>query len=165
MKQEKLVKLLFELIKNSRRSDRELAKSLDISQPTITRLRRVLEKEAIQQYTVIPDLAFLGFELVALTFASSKKLVHPLWDKGKEWAQKQPNVMYVSTGQGMDVDAVMVSVHKDYADFVRFYQAFRRDWSEQLQDFRIFLISVKGSVIMKKFSFNCLVDAYNETET
>jgi hypothetical protein len=59
----------------------------------------------------------------------------------------------------------MVSVHKDYADFVRFYQAFRRDWSEQLQDFRIFLISVKGSVIMKKFSFNCLVDAYNETET
>jgi len=44
MKQEKLLKLLFELIKNSKRSDRDLAKILDISQPTVTRLRKVLEK-------------------------------------------------------------------------------------------------------------------------
>jgi len=51
MKQENLVKLLFELIKNSKRSDRDLAKILGISQPTVTRLRKVLEKEAITQYT------------------------------------------------------------------------------------------------------------------
>jgi len=162
MKQENLTKLLFALIKNSKRSDRELAKSLGISQPTTTRLRKILEKEAIQQYTVIPNLSYLDFEIIAFTFARSKQLVNPLWDKGKEWAAKQPNVMFVSTGQGIDADAIMVSVHRDYADFVKFYHVFRRDWGDMLQDFKTFLISVKGSTQLKKFSFNCFVDLYKE---
>ncbi|UCE16971.1 MAG: winged helix-turn-helix transcriptional regulator, partial [Candidatus Bathyarchaeota archaeon] len=49
MRQEKLMELLCEIIKNSRRSDRELAKSLDFSQPSVTRLRKALEKGAILQ--------------------------------------------------------------------------------------------------------------------
>ncbi len=162
MKQENLVKLLFALIKNSKRSDRELTKSLGISQPTITRLRKVLEKDAIDQYTIIPNLSYLGFDIIAMTFARSKQLVQPLWEKGGKWAQEQPNVMFLSTGQGMDADAVMVTVHKDYADFVKFYHIFRRDWGDSLQDFKTFLISAKGSVQLKQFSFNCLIDAYDE---
>jgi len=162
MKQEKLLKLLFELIKNSKRSDRDLAKILDISQPTVTRLRKTLEKEAIEQYTIIPDLCYLGFDMVAFTFARSKELVHPLWEEGKKWGAQQPNVVFISTGQGIEADALMVSVHKDYADFAKFYQLFRRDWSKYLQDFKIFLISIKGSIIIKHFSFNYLVDAYHK---
>lgn len=163
MKQEKLVKLLFELIKNSKRSDRDLAKTLDISQPTVTRLRKSLEKEAIEQYTVIPDLSYMGFDIVALTFARSKELVQPLWEKGKKWAAQQPNVIFLSSGQGMGEDALMVSVHKDYANFVKFYQAFRRDWGPVLQDFNTFLISVRGSFLMKPFSFNYLIEAHKQT--
>ena len=165
MKEENLTKLLFALIKNSKRSDRELAKALQISQPTVTRLRKILEKEAIKQYTVIPNLSYLGFEIIAFTFSRTKQLVDPLWDKGRKWATGQPNVMFVSTGQGMDADAIMVSVHKDYADFVKFYQNFRRDWGDYLQNFRTFLISVKGSVQLKAFSLNCLVDSYAKEET
>jgi DNA-binding Lrp family transcriptional regulator len=164
MKQEKLFKLLFALIKNSKRSDRDLAKVLGFSQPTVTRRRKVLEKEAMKQYTIIPNLSYLGFDMVVFTFFRSKELVHPLWEKGKKWAAKQPNVVFVSTGQGMDADAIMVSVHKDYADFVKFYHVFRRDWGEHLEDFKIFLMSIKGSVQMKPFSFNYLIDAY-EKET
>jgi len=108
MKQEKLVKLLFELIKNSKRSDRDLAKKLGISQPTVTRLRKILEKEAIGQYTVIPNLSFINFDLLAFIFSRTKELVHPLWDEGKKWAEQQPNVVYASTGQGIDADALMV---------------------------------------------------------
>ena len=159
MKEENLTKLLFALIKNSKRSDRELAKALQISQPTVTRLRKILEREAIQQYTVIPSLSYLGFDIIAFTFSRTKQLVHPLWDNGKKWATEQPSVMYVSTGQGMDADVVMVSAHKDYADFVKFYQNFRRDWGDSLQSFRTFLISVKGSVQLKAFSLNCLVES------
>jgi DNA-binding Lrp family transcriptional regulator len=162
MKQEKLIKLLFELIKNSKRSDRDLAKSLDISQPTVTRLRKVLEKEAIHQYTVIPNLVYLDFDLIALIFSRSKELVHPLWDQGEKWSKERPNLVFVSTGQGLNADALMVSVHKNYADFVRFYQEFRRDWGKYLEDFRIFLISLSGSAIMKPFSFNYLIDAYKQ---
>jgi DNA-binding Lrp family transcriptional regulator len=40
-------------MKNSRRSDRELALVLGISQPTVTRLRTRLEKEGIiKEYTM-----------------------------------------------------------------------------------------------------------------
>lgn len=85
-----------------------------------------------------------------------------LWEKGKKWAAKQPNVVFVSTGQGINSDALMVSVHKNYAGFVKFYHIFRRDWGEHLEDFKIFLISIKGSVQIKPFSFNHLVDAYQK---
>jgi len=162
MKQEKLVKLLFELIKNSKRSDRDIAKALAISQPTVTRLRRALEKEAIEQYTVIPNLSYLGFDLATLIFFRSKELVHPLWEEGKKWAKEHPNVVFVTTGQGIDADALVVSVHKDYADFVKFYHIFRRDWGKYLEDFKVFLISISGSVIMKRFTFNYLIDAYHK---
>lgn len=165
MKQEKLFKLLFELIKNSKRSDRDLAKILDISQPTVTRLRKVLEQQAIQQYTIIPNLAYLGFDLVAFTFCRTKELVHPLWDKGKEWAKEQPNVLFVCTGQGMDSDAVMVSIHENYGDFAKFYHIFRRDWGKYLEDFKIFLLSLSGSIILKHFTFNYIIDAYEKRST
>jgi DNA-binding Lrp family transcriptional regulator len=162
MKREKLLKLLFALIKNSKRSDRDLAKTLGFSQPTVTRLRQTLEKEAIEQYALIPSLPYLGFDIIVFTFFRTKELVHPLWDKGKKWAAAQPNVVFVSTGQGMDSDAIMVSVHKNYADFVKFYHVFRRDWGKELADFKIFLMSVKGSVQLKPFSFNYLIDAYKK---
>jgi len=159
MKQENLLNLLSALIKNSKRSDRELARTLKVSQPTVTRLRKTLEKEAVKQYTVIPDLSYLGFDLIAFIIARSKELVQPLWDEGKKWGPRQPNVVFLSTGQGIDGDAIMVSIHKDYADFVKFYHVFRQDWSKYLEDFKIFLVSVRGSVQMKPFSFDYLVDA------
>ena len=34
----------------------------------------------------------------------------------------------------MNADAIMVSVHKNYADFVKFYHVFRRDWGKDLAD-------------------------------
>ena len=159
MKQDRLFKLLLELVKNSKRSDRDLAKALDVSQPTVTRMRKRLEKEAIRQYTVIPSLAHLGCDIVVFTFARSKELVQPLWERGEKWASKQPNVVFLTTGQGMGEDALMVSIHKDYGEYVRFYQDFRRDWSDSLQDFNSFVISAKGSIVMKPFSLGYLADA------
>jgi hypothetical protein len=104
----------------------------------------------------------LGFDVVVFTFARSKELVHPLWEKGKEWTNEQPNIVFASTGQGMDADVVMISVHKDYADFVKFYQDFRRDWGKYLEDFKTFIMSLKGSVQLKPFSFNYLVNTYKK---
>jgi DNA-binding Lrp family transcriptional regulator len=159
-----LAKLLFALIKNSKRSDRELGRALQLSQPTVTRLRKILEKEAIEQYTLIPNLSYLGFDLISFTFSTTKELVNPLEDKAQKWTSEQPSIMFASTGQGMDADAVMISVHKDYADFAKFYQKFRRDWGDSLENFRTFLVSVKGSVQLKALSPNCLVESYGKEE-
>lgn len=159
MKRDKLTRLLFELIKNSKRSDRELARTLHISQPTVTRLRKTLEKDAIEQYTVIPRISYLGYDIVAFTFAQSKELVQPLFERGKKWAANKPNVIFLSSGLGMEGDAMMVSIHREYADFIRFYTSFRRDWGDTLQNFRTFLISIRGSTQMKPFSYDYLIDA------
>jgi DNA-binding Lrp family transcriptional regulator len=57
-----------ELMKNSRRSDRELAKVLAVSQPTVTRIRTRLEKEGcIKEYTMIPDFSQLGYQMMDVT--------------------------------------------------------------------------------------------------
>jgi hypothetical protein len=61
-------------------------------------MRKKLEKEAVRQYTVIPSLAHLGFGIVVFTFARSKELVQPLWEKGKKWASEHRNVVYLTTG-------------------------------------------------------------------
>jgi len=41
------LKFISELMKNSRRSDRELARVLGLSQPTVGRMMKKLEKEGI----------------------------------------------------------------------------------------------------------------------
>src|SRR3989337_4425751 len=62
-------KMLAELVKNSRRSDRELAKAIGTSQPTATRVRTKLEKEGyIREYTAIPDFGRIGYTILALNF-------------------------------------------------------------------------------------------------
>jgi len=53
----KVRKFLLELLKDSKRSDREIAKVLGVSQPTITRMRnRLVQEGVIQEFTIIPDL-------------------------------------------------------------------------------------------------------------
>ena len=66
-------KLLFELMKDSHRSDRQLAKALDVSQPTVTRRRTMLEANIIEGYTITPTFGKIGFELTAFTFTKSKQ--------------------------------------------------------------------------------------------
>jgi len=157
MRQEKLVKLLRELIKNSRRSDRDLARILGFSQPSVSRLRKTLEKEAILQYTAIPDFAYLGFDLIVFTFYRMKEPLHPLREKAEKWLNEQPNVVFSSEGQGMDADRVMMSVHKDYADFSEFHQKCRRELGPYIESFRTFLVSLRGHETWRLFTFNELV--------
>ncbi len=157
MRQEKLVKLLCELIKNSRRSDRDLARILGFSQPSVSRLRKILEKEAILQYTAIPDFSYLGFDLIVFTLYRMKESLQPLREKAEKWLKEQPNIVFSSEGQGMEADRVMISVHRDYADFSEFHQKCRRELGPYIENFKTFLVSLKGNEIWRPFTFNDLV--------
>lgn len=64
-------RLFHELIRNSKRSDRELAKILGVSQPTITRTRKRLDEEMISEYTIIPVWENLGFEIMAFIYGKT----------------------------------------------------------------------------------------------
>jgi DNA-binding Lrp family transcriptional regulator len=62
------LKLISELMKNSRRSDRELAKAIGTSQPTVSRMIQKLEKQGIiSEYTMIPDFTKLGYSLLTIS--------------------------------------------------------------------------------------------------
>src|SRR4030043_2348412 len=68
------LRVIAELMKNSRRSDRELAKALHMSQPTVSRTIKRLEKEGIiKEYTMIPDFAKVGEKVLALVFVKLKQ--------------------------------------------------------------------------------------------
>jgi DNA-binding Lrp family transcriptional regulator len=71
---QKTIELISELSKNAKKSDRDIAKSLNISQPTVTRMRKRLEdKKYITEYTTILDLSKLGFEIISFIFFKTKK--------------------------------------------------------------------------------------------
>lgn len=119
MHADKIPKLLYELIKNARRSDRDLAKVLGFSQPTVTRTRRKLEDEKyVLQYTALPDFTKLGFELVAFTFMQwlpEEKVASPY-----KWLEKDPRVIFVAEGNGLGKNSLIVTMHKNYTNYSDF---------------------------------------------
>jgi DNA-binding Lrp family transcriptional regulator len=153
-------KILFELIKNSRLSDRKLSEILHVSQPTITRRRALIEKERLIEYTATPDLNKLGFEILAFTFARWKydKYAEERVQETKTFLAKHPNMLFVSTGTGMNWDRMCVSVHKSYSDYAKFMQELREYWEEYLERPVSFIVSLQSDSILRNLSFKYLAD-------
>jgi DNA-binding Lrp family transcriptional regulator len=157
-------KLLFELMKDSHRSDRRLAKALGVSQPTVTRRRALLEENFIEGYTIIPKFGKIGYELAAFTFLKSKlkqktgQEKEKALNKMKEWYLNQPNVILVADGRGMGWDAICVSLHEnfaDYADFIRLQDAELADFIIENQTFHA---DLKPGLVIKPFHLKYLAE-------
>jgi len=151
-------KLLFQMISNSKRSDREIAKILKISQPSVTRKRKILEDEGyIKEYTVIPDLHKMGYEILAFTFLSFSESKPELFDKAREWTKKRACVIYSHNGEGFGMNSAMISLHKDYSAFSRLITELREDWQPNLRDLQSFIVSMKRKDLsIKPFSLRYL---------
>ena len=165
----RMMSLLLELIKDSKRSDREIAKVLGVSQPTVTRMRQRLVREGvIQEFTVIPDLPRMGYEVAAFTVVKTKlgseNEMLEMRKRGKEWALKQPNVVYATGCEGMGMNGLIVSIHKDYSDYYQFIIELRGAWAAEMLDMQSFLISLKNKeVVMKPFSLKYLEELQEKT--
>lgn len=157
-KEKEKLQLLFELIKNARKSDREIAKALKISQPTITRKRALLDKEGyIREYTVIPNLEKMGYEIIAVSFLAFSEAKTELTEKAREWCKQQPSIIFATGGEGLGMHSIMVSVHKNYASFSKLVTKLREDWQPNLKDVQSFLMSVsRKELVYKPFSFRHL---------
>ena len=155
-------KILWELIKDSRRSDRTLAKILKSSQPTVTRRRARLEKDFIEGYTAIPKWEKIGFEVVAFTFVKTNRNVtrreqgKPILSEGREWLMKQPNVIFALSGEGMEWDGLIISYHTNYSDYIEFKIALDKELSAIITESRSFIAANIDKLIVKPFHFKYL---------
>jgi DNA-binding Lrp family transcriptional regulator len=112
-------------MKNSRRSDRELAKAVGVSQPTISRMIKKLEKEGyIKEYTIIPDFEKLGYNLLGFTLVKQHHVDDEKLKEVKkttaELERRNPFAkITVVHGMGLGKDLLFATFYKDYAEFVK----------------------------------------------
>ena len=125
------LRLISELMKDGRKSDRELAKVIGVSQPTVTRIRTRLEKEGvIKEYTMIPDFSKLGFELMSIIMYKLKPLpsdeLESLHEAARELDKEEhrPYLM-IMDGKGLGYDLVVVSYHRTYSDYSEYMRDIR----------------------------------------
>jgi DNA-binding Lrp family transcriptional regulator len=152
--------LLRELLKNSKRSDRELAKILGVSQPTITRARNRLEKKGIiQDYTIIPNFKEMGFEILAINFARIRPelLSSGTAEKAREFIAKFPNTIFASTGEGMGMNAIDIAFYKNFTEYHNRVSLMRTEWKDFVEDIQSFVVPL-GEGTFKRLSLTYLGD-------
>jgi DNA-binding Lrp family transcriptional regulator len=164
------LRLISELLKNSRRSDRELAKALGVSQPTVSRTKARLEKEGyISEYTIIPNFHKLGYHLFALTFFSLKKDIPPsemptAVKLGLERALEVPsNVVLIERGIGLHFDSFMASFHKDYSSYTSLVQGVKTSKYLNLETVESFIVDLDDKVHYRYLAFSTLAKHLLET--
>jgi len=160
MRKELPQQLLRELLKDSKRSDRDLAKVLKVSQPTITRTRHRLEKNGmIQDYTIIPNFRKMGFEILALTFVKMRpEILSPdVMEEAKKYAAKFPNSIFASTGEGLGMTGIIISFHKNYTEYHQKVNMLRVDWKDLTDEIQSFVVAI-GEGEFKRFSLGHLRD-------
>lgn len=153
--------VLFELIKDCRRSDRDLAKVLELSQPTVTRVRTKVEKEGmVRDYAAIPDLEKLGIEIISFSFLSVKPEMrvpkHTDSNIFKEWNEmsdaffkKHPNIIFAATGRGLRKNAIWVSLHQNYSCYTDFLRDIEIQFGKYLEGVEGFTVSLKSDRIRR----------------
>jgi DNA-binding Lrp family transcriptional regulator len=158
-------KLLYELMKDSRRSDRQIAKVLKSSQPTITRRRAMLEKELIDGYTAIPRWEKLGYEIFAITLVKAKSTLgsrekfESARKKGIEWLMDQPNIIMGGGCRGSGINSFMISIHRSYHDYDVFMNNYRLELGDTIDDVQTILVNLRGKELLKPLQFKYLTEA------
>jgi len=144
MKEQKLIRLLREMLRNSKRSDRELAKILGVSQPTVSRTRARIQ--------------ILAFTFSKLKSYPSSEEVEKMAELATEWTNEHPNVIFSADGEGLGKDVVMISFHKDYAQYSDFMRNYAMDWGQIVNNFNSFLVSLGSGFKLKPLDLKYLAD-------
>jgi DNA-binding Lrp family transcriptional regulator len=124
------LRIIAELIKNSRRSDRELARVIGCSQPTVSRTIERLEKEGIiEEYTMIPNFKRLGYQIMGVSFygrgePTKEKERAELVKAATEFENKNPHAcMMAVNGIGLRKSRMFITFYKNYRAYTNAMQA------------------------------------------
>jgi DNA-binding Lrp family transcriptional regulator len=154
--------IISELTKNPRLSDRQLAKILKISQPTVGRRRTNLEKEGLLEYHGFFDLEKLGFGIIAVVLGKRDYQKYPksMFQKAIDFNKRHPNMIFAAPGVGLGYNVISISIHKDYPDYATFIADMRREAGEGMQ-LDSFLIDLHDKEVVQRLSLNRLAENMN----
>lgn len=159
-------KILFGLMENSKTSDRQLAKKIGVSQPTVTRRRARLEREVIDGYTAIPKWKKLGYELLAITLVKtpfdlgSTEMRKNTIETSMKWLDKQPNVIFCAVCRGMGLTGIIFSVHKNYSGLDEFLSNHKQELGNILEDAQTIIVNLAGEGVYRPLHFKYLAKGY-----
>jgi len=117
--------IFIEILKDSRKSDRDIAKKLEISQPTVTRIRKRLEKNVIRTYTAVPVFPEMGIELISFNLGKCTNPKRDVETCLNRTNKINPQIIFIASGEGMGKNCLIVALHKDYRDYVNFINSLR----------------------------------------
>jgi len=154
---DRAMKLFFELLKDSKRSDRELAEVLGTSQPTVTRMRNKLVMDGlIQQFSIIPDFRRMGFEIMAISSLKTKISPKSI-EKARQLTMSRPNIIFAAIAEDVGKNAVLISLHKNHLDYSNFRKSLLQKSGDYVESYDSLLVSLEGAII-KPFSLKYLAD-------
>jgi hypothetical protein len=78
-------------------------------------------------------------------------------EKAKQFISKYPNVVFASSGNGLGMGRMIISVHKAYSDYTEFMREMRTEWSGLLTSLESFMISVSVDAMPKQFTLSNLM--------
>ncbi len=150
--------VFLELLRNSGASDREIAKKVSASQPTVTRIRNRLFNEGfIEKYSLQPGVEKLGLKFMVLTFFGdmdfkSRKLF-------RELIKNSGEVVFSAEGEGLkDYSFVVLSLHPDFDFYQSFLGGLRKRLGARSLNASSFFVSRKS--LIKGFDFSSAVESF-----
>jgi DNA-binding Lrp family transcriptional regulator len=165
-KKSKETSLAKELLRDSSRTDRELARIVGVSQPTVSRTKKLLLNEGIIHALVaVPEFYKIGFELMAVTFVKIKAVLGSRdvrkrnFEKVKEWMDREKKVIFCGRCNGFNSHSFFISIHKNYADFDAFINKHNKELGyELLLELESVLINLDADQQIKPFNFKYLAE-------
>ena len=156
------LQILSQLMMNGRISDRALGKKVGVSQPTVSRIRARLEKEGyIREYAAIPNVAKLGYEILAITFVKSKSASAERGEEARRasheiLAKGAFNIIMIERGAGLSYDAVVFSYHENYSSYTELLKWLKQSESLAVEKTDNYLIDLRGSAHSGPMTFKTL---------
>jgi len=123
---------------------------------------KLVENENIHHFSVISDFVKMGYKILAFSFVSFNmdtvmNNFIEVENLTKSWSESHPEIIFDSMAEGMEMDAVNISVHKNYSDYNVFLEQSKIVYGKFITEGNSILVDLEGG-INKPFSFKYLAE-------
>jgi len=131
-------------------------------------LRRLQKDCIVKEYTMIPDFKKLGLTLLAVTPVKlranlSVDAATKARTKVRQDLEQRGGIMMLERGIGMGFDGVILSVHKDYSEFLDLRRWLQKSGLLGSSDIQGFLVNLQDKVRYRPLTLSLLGEQLLQT--